>query len=216
MKNFCICHRCCWHRWQTLSCKYLREFLKKLETAIIVYSGAWGKVVHEKKQKSKISWHCPFNLLFSLLFILWIAPRNSDSDLSTESTDLGFETLTQTSAQKRRTGFWNSDTDLNTESTDLGFETLTHRPQHNFDVFRFWNSDTDFSTELTDLRFETLTQTSAQNQRLRFWNSDTDLSTESTDLGFETLTQTSAQNPRIYRFWNSDTDLSTESTDLHY
>ncbi len=28
----------------------------------MVYSGAWGKLIHEKKQKSKISWHCPFKL----------------------------------------------------------------------------------------------------------------------------------------------------------
>jgi hypothetical protein len=25
------------------------------------YSGAWGKAIHEKNLKSKISWHCPFN-----------------------------------------------------------------------------------------------------------------------------------------------------------
>ncbi len=24
------------------------------------YSGAWGKLIHEKNQKQKISWHCPF------------------------------------------------------------------------------------------------------------------------------------------------------------
>jgi hypothetical protein len=40
-----------------LSCEYLREFSKKFETALLVYSGAWGKLIHEKKQKSKISWH---------------------------------------------------------------------------------------------------------------------------------------------------------------
>ncbi len=26
----------------------------------MIYSGAWGKLIHEKNQKSKISWHCPF------------------------------------------------------------------------------------------------------------------------------------------------------------
>ncbi len=36
------------------------EFSKKFETALLVYSGAWGKLIHEKKQKSEISWHCPF------------------------------------------------------------------------------------------------------------------------------------------------------------
>ncbi len=58
LNNFWHCR---WHRWQTLSCEYLREFLKKFETALMVYSGAWGKLIQEKKQKSKISWHCPFN-----------------------------------------------------------------------------------------------------------------------------------------------------------
>ena len=56
-----ICHRCRWHRWCTLTCEYLREFSKKFETALMVYSGAWGKLIHEKNQKQKISWHCPFN-----------------------------------------------------------------------------------------------------------------------------------------------------------
>ena len=57
-QNFC--RRCRWHRWSTFSCEYLREFSKKFETALMVYSGAWGKLIHEKNQKSKISWHCPF------------------------------------------------------------------------------------------------------------------------------------------------------------
>ncbi len=50
---FCICHRCQRHRWQTLSCEYLLEFLKKLETALMVYSGAWGKLIHEKTRSLK-------------------------------------------------------------------------------------------------------------------------------------------------------------------
>ena len=38
------------------------NFLKKFETALKVYSGAWGKLIHEKNHKQKISWHCPFKL----------------------------------------------------------------------------------------------------------------------------------------------------------
>jgi hypothetical protein len=34
-----------------LSCEYLREFSKKFETALLVYSGAWGKLIHEKKSR---------------------------------------------------------------------------------------------------------------------------------------------------------------------
>ncbi len=33
----------------------LRITAKKFETAIKVYSWAWGKLIHEKNQKSKIS-----------------------------------------------------------------------------------------------------------------------------------------------------------------
>jgi hypothetical protein len=71
LKIFSICHGCQRHRWCTLSCEYLREFLKKIETAVMVYSGAWGKLTYEKNQKSKISWHCPFNkykIMQSLFF----------------------------------------------------------------------------------------------------------------------------------------------------
>jgi hypothetical protein len=38
-----------------VSCEYLREFLKKFQTALMVYSRAWGKLIHEKNQKQKIS-----------------------------------------------------------------------------------------------------------------------------------------------------------------
>ncbi len=41
LKIFSICHRCPWHRWCTLSREYLREFSKKFEMAVKVYSDAW-------------------------------------------------------------------------------------------------------------------------------------------------------------------------------
>ncbi len=61
-----ICHRCrwyrCrWYRWCTFTCEYLREFSKKFKTVLMGYSGAGGKLIHEKNHKQKISWHCPFN-----------------------------------------------------------------------------------------------------------------------------------------------------------
>jgi hypothetical protein len=33
---------------------------KKFETTLMEYSGAWGKLIHQKTLKLKISWHCPF------------------------------------------------------------------------------------------------------------------------------------------------------------
>jgi hypothetical protein len=33
--------------------------------ALTGYSGAWGKLIHERNLKSKISWHCP--LFFATL-----------------------------------------------------------------------------------------------------------------------------------------------------
>ncbi len=55
IEGFSICHRCQRHQWQTLSCEYLREFSKKFETVLMEYSGAGGKLIHEKNQKQKIS-----------------------------------------------------------------------------------------------------------------------------------------------------------------
>ncbi len=31
------------------------------KTVLMEYSGAGGKLIHEKNQKQKVSWHCPFN-----------------------------------------------------------------------------------------------------------------------------------------------------------
>jgi len=46
-----------------LTCEYLREFSKKFETVLMAYSGAGVKLIDEKNQKRKISWHCPFKYL---------------------------------------------------------------------------------------------------------------------------------------------------------
>ncbi len=35
----------------------------------MVYSGAWGKLIREKNQKSKISWHCPFKPVIDWLIV---------------------------------------------------------------------------------------------------------------------------------------------------
>ncbi len=38
------------------------------------YSGAGGKLIHQKNQKQKILWHCPFNAVCRLL--LWLCEPN--------------------------------------------------------------------------------------------------------------------------------------------
>jgi hypothetical protein len=38
----------------TLTCEYLRLFIKKIGNDPNVISGAWGKVIHEKNLKKKI------------------------------------------------------------------------------------------------------------------------------------------------------------------
>ncbi len=53
------------------------NFWKVFETTLMVYSGAWGKLIHEKYQKSKISWYCPFNLCF--FFLLDLVSRHFSS-----------------------------------------------------------------------------------------------------------------------------------------
>ncbi len=59
--SICHCHQCQWHQWCTLSCEYLRKFSKKFETALIVYSGAWGKLIHEKTISRKSRGTVPLN-----------------------------------------------------------------------------------------------------------------------------------------------------------
>ncbi len=50
IEDFSICHLCQRHRWGTLSWEYLRKFAKKFETSLMVYSGAWGKLIPEKPE----------------------------------------------------------------------------------------------------------------------------------------------------------------------
>jgi hypothetical protein len=38
-----------------LTCEYLLEFSKKFKIILLLLSGAWGKVIHEKNLKQKIS-----------------------------------------------------------------------------------------------------------------------------------------------------------------
>jgi hypothetical protein len=38
-----------------LTCEYLRKFSEKFEMILMLLSGAWGKVIHEKNLKQKIS-----------------------------------------------------------------------------------------------------------------------------------------------------------------
>jgi hypothetical protein len=61
IKDFSICHQCQRHRWCTLSCEYLREFSNKFEMALMVYSGAWGKLIHEKNSSLKSRDTVPLN-----------------------------------------------------------------------------------------------------------------------------------------------------------
>ncbi len=75
-------HRCRWHRWCTLSCEHLHEFSKKFKTALTVYSGAWGKLIHVENLKSKISWHCPFNAHYCGWFYTWhLLPTQSQGSI---------------------------------------------------------------------------------------------------------------------------------------
>ncbi len=52
--DYTICHRCRWYRWCILTCEYLREFSKKFETVLMGYSGAGGKLIHEKPEAKKL------------------------------------------------------------------------------------------------------------------------------------------------------------------
>ncbi len=61
LEDFSICHRCRWHWWCTFSREYLSEFSKKFEMAVMVYSDAWGKLIHEKTRSRKSRDTVPLN-----------------------------------------------------------------------------------------------------------------------------------------------------------
>jgi hypothetical protein len=48
-----ICHQCHWYRRCTLTCECLREFSKKIEMTLMIFSGAWGKMIYEKTWSKK-------------------------------------------------------------------------------------------------------------------------------------------------------------------
>jgi hypothetical protein len=52
-----VCRQCCWPPVSlipVMTCKYLREFLKKFEMILMLFPGAWGKMIQEKNPKQKI------------------------------------------------------------------------------------------------------------------------------------------------------------------
>jgi hypothetical protein len=56
----------------TLSCEYLQEFSKTFETVLMGYSGAGGKLIHEKYQKQKSRDTVPLNKGLKLAHIPYI------------------------------------------------------------------------------------------------------------------------------------------------
>ncbi len=46
------------------------RILKNFEMILMLFSGAWGKMIHEKNLKQKSLWHCPF-------YPLWMHGRNA-------------------------------------------------------------------------------------------------------------------------------------------
>ncbi len=48
-----ICRRCRWYRWCTFTCAYLREYSKKCKMTLMLFSGAWGKMIHERTWRKK-------------------------------------------------------------------------------------------------------------------------------------------------------------------
>ncbi len=53
------------------------------------YSGAGGKLIHEKNQKQKVSWHCPFKEAFDLGDKVFLCGGVRNNILSSECSVLG-------------------------------------------------------------------------------------------------------------------------------
>ncbi len=48
-----ICRRYCWHRWQIGGAPWLANFRKNLKLTLLLFSGAWGKVIMKKTWSKK-------------------------------------------------------------------------------------------------------------------------------------------------------------------
>jgi hypothetical protein len=46
-----------------LDLRIFPKIFEKFEMTLMFFSGAWGRMIHEKNLKKKISRHCPPNLL---------------------------------------------------------------------------------------------------------------------------------------------------------
>jgi hypothetical protein len=57
----------------------LRIFEKILKMALMGYTGAWGKLIHEQNLKSKILFHCPFKYRASKSLRSYITCEGYDS-----------------------------------------------------------------------------------------------------------------------------------------
>ncbi len=55
-----ICRRCHWRQWCTL--RIFPRIFEKIRNSSNGILWGWRKLIHEKNQKQKISWHCPFNI----------------------------------------------------------------------------------------------------------------------------------------------------------
>ncbi len=55
-----------------MSGEYLREFSKKFEKAVLVYSDVWGKLIHEKNRSQKSRDTVPLSMCF-LHVRLWFS-----------------------------------------------------------------------------------------------------------------------------------------------
>ncbi len=82
-------HQCCWYRGVNNMASNLPlvsttplvnfelrispQIFKKIETVLMGYSRPGGKLIDEKNQKRKISWHCPFKVVTNEK---WGGPRS--------------------------------------------------------------------------------------------------------------------------------------------
>ncbi len=113
LKIFCICHRWQRHRWSTLICEYLREFSKNFETVLLGYSGAGGKLIDEKNQKRKISWHCPFKYKVMLRAVVYLGWPIAPSYMSPNAGGVGGVSANEHSVHRSSNKLWRSNSIFN-------------------------------------------------------------------------------------------------------
>ncbi len=82
-----ICQWCRWYRWCTLTCEFIREFSKKIEMKLKLFSGVLEKMIHEKTWSKKHR---------DTVSLMWVFITNKSTTSSFQNVNITFTATLKT------------------------------------------------------------------------------------------------------------------------